>query len=286
MRKITFVVGILATLAYLFGIYFVLSQEHALVTHPKGIVAQRQLDLIITNIILMLLILVPTLIFILAMAWKYRGDNAQAKHDPNYKLKVAGQAMLWIIPSIIVAVMAPITWKATHALDPYKPLESNVKPLQIQVVAINWKWLFIYPEQEIATLNFVQFPERTPIHFSLAADNSPMNSFWIPELSGQIYAMSGMITPLHVMADGPGEYPGKAVEINGDGYADMRFTAKSTTTSDFQKWVAEVKKSPLSLTEEVYNKLREPSIGDPVTLYSSVEKDLFNKIVMKYMPPT
>jgi cytochrome o ubiquinol oxidase subunit 2 len=179
--------------------------------------------------------------------------------------------------------MAVHTWNETHELDPYKPLKSEVEPLEIQVVAMDWKWLFIYPKQGIASLNYFQFPERTPIHLKLAADGSPMNSFWLPQLSGQIYAMSGMVTQLHLMADAPGIYKGRAAEINGEGYADMTFIAKSTTESDFEEWVANVKQSPLQLNNHLYNKLIAPSLNNPTTLYSTVEEGLFNKIVMKYM---
>ena len=181
--------------------------------------------------------------------------------------------------------MAFVTWNAAHELDPYKPIENGKTPLTIQVVAIDWKWLFIYPEQGIATVNFVEFPAQTPIRFELSADGSPMNSFWIPELSGQIYSMAGMATVIHMMADGPGVYPGRAAEINGKGLADMTFTAKSVWQSDFDDWVALVKRSPLKLTGPVYNELVKPSLNHPIQLYSDVESDLFNKIVMKYMHP-
>jgi cytochrome o ubiquinol oxidase subunit 2 len=182
--------------------------------------------------------------------------------------------------------MAVVTWHASHKLDPYKPLMSDVLPLEIQVVALDWKWLFIYPEEGVASVNFVQFPASTPIKLILTADGSPMNSFWLPQLSGQIYAMSGMVTPLHIMADMPGVYTGRAAEINGAGFADMTFVAKSTSQSDFDTWVKEVKQSPLKLNASVYNELVKPSQNNPITLYSSVEKELFHTIVVKYMDPT
>ena len=191
--------------------------------------------------------------------WKYCIKNEDAKYDPDHTYGPLGELIMWGLPSIIVVVMAIVTWDATHKLNPYKPIESEVKPLTIQVVALDWKWLFIYPEQGIATLNFFHIPEQTPIHLRLTADGSPMNSFWIPQLSGQIYSMTGMSTQLHLMADGPGEYVGRAVEINGEGYADMTFSVKSTSPKDFEDWVAEVKKSPLHLTEDVYNELVKPS---------------------------
>lgn len=284
MGKIKFIVGLVAIVAYFLASYFILHSNHALVTHPKGMIAHQELDLIITNTILMLIVIVPTFILLLIVAWKYRADNKKTEYRSKSSHGFLINLTFWIVPSIVVAAMAVITWNATHQLDPYKPLESGVKPLKIQVVALNWKWLFIYPDQEIATVNYVEFPEKTPIHFVLSADGSPMNSFWIPELSGQIYCMTGMITPLHMMADAPGVYSGKAAEINGQGYARMNFVAKSSSPSDFEDWVAEVKESSLQLTEALYDELIKPSESNPITFYSYVEDNLFNKIIMKYMP--
>jgi cytochrome o ubiquinol oxidase subunit II len=286
MKRIKFVIGILAIIGFVLAIFFVLRSENALVVHPKGIIAYSQLNVITKIILLMLIIIVPTFIALFVIAWKYRAKNSKAEYDPERSYGGFREALLWIIPAIVIAVMAFTTWNDTHKLDPYKQIKSDVKPLKIQVVALDWKWLFIYPEQGIAALNFVQFPAQTPIHFELAADSSPMNSFWIPQLSGQIYAMTGMITQIHMMADEPGEYSGRAAEINGKGYASMTFVVKSTPQADFEGWVEEVKKSSLPLTESLYNKLVKPSKKNPITLYSSVEQDLFSKIVMKYMHPT
>lgn len=285
MKKVKFVLGVLAVLGMVFAIIFVLRSDHALVTHPKGIIAQSELNLIATNYLLMLIVVVPTFILLFVVAWKYRAKNPRSQYDPEHSHGFLAELMLWVVPAIIIAVMAVITWKETHRLDPYKPIVSEVAPLTIQVVALDWKWLFIYPEQGIATLNFVQFPAGTPIHLALSADGSPMNGFWIPELSGQIYAMAGMTTTLHVMADAPGVFPGRASEINGEGLADMTFVAKSTSPSDFDDWVAGVKQSPLQLTDDIYNELVKPSLNHPVALYSYVEQDLFKQIVMKYMHP-
>ena len=192
---------------------------------------------------------------------------------------------MWGIPSIVVAIMAIVTWERTHRLDPYKPLESEAKPLTIQVVAMDWKWLFIYPELGIATLNYFYIPERTPIHLRLTADGSPMNSFWIPQLSGQIYSMTGMSTQLYIMADAAGEYVGRAVEINGEGYADMTFSVKSVSAENFENWVTQVKSSPLRLTEDFYDTLVKPNVNKSILLFSEVEKDLYHKIIHKYMYP-
>ena len=286
MKRPKLLVGIVAVFIAILAIYFVLTSESALVAHPKGMIAKKELSLIKTNILLMLVVAVPTLILLFTIAWKYREKNSKkTKYELQQSSGLFSGALFWLIPSVVIAVMAVITWRATHELDPYQPIQSETQPLTIQVVALDWKWLFIYPAQGIAALNLVQFPERTPIRFELCADGSPMNSFWIPQLSGQIYSMTGMVTPLHMMADGIGEYAGRAAEINGDGFADMTFVAKSTSLIDFNAWVTEVKRSPLKLTSIFYDELLRPSKNNPVALYSFVEEDLFHHIVMKYMQP-
>jgi cytochrome o ubiquinol oxidase subunit 2 len=159
-------------------------------------------------------------------------------------------------------------------------LESNTKPLKIQVVALQWKWLFIYPEQGIATVNFVQFPEQTPINFEITAD-APMNSFWIPQLGGQIYAMPGMVAKLHLIADKEGSYRGSSANLSGKGFAGMKFIAKSSSEADFEAWVDSVRQSgPID-----YTKVAEPSEYAPAAFYSLSDDNLFNQIVMKYMVP-
>jgi cytochrome o ubiquinol oxidase subunit II len=283
MGKIKFVLGLLAFVAFALGIYFVLSSKEALLAHPKGLIARSELSLIVTHIFLMLAIIVPTMILLFVVAWKYRAK--QGKESLQSTRSPVSQWVLWLVPLIVLIPMAAIIWEATHKLDPYRPIESAVKPLKIQVVALDWKWLFLYPEQGIATLNVVQFPEKTPIHFELCADGSPMNAFWIPELGGQIYAMTGMATSLHLMADEPGIYSGRASEINGKGLADMTFVAKAMPSADFDAWVTSVKQSSLQLTQEVYQTLSVRAINTSVLLYSSIEDEFFRKIVEKYSIP-
>jgi cytochrome o ubiquinol oxidase subunit 2 len=283
MKNFKFIAWILAVVGALLGILLVLTSDASLLTHPKGIIAHKELHLMITNVLLMLAVIIPTFILLFITAWKYSRKNSA--YDPEHTFGPVAQLILWAIPSTIVAVMATITWHATYDLDPFRPLKSETKPLTIQVIALDWKWLFIYPEQEIATVNFVQLPARTPIHFELSADNSPMNSFWIPQLSGQIYTMTGMATALNIMADGPGTYTGRAAEINGKGFADMTFTVQSCTPSDFEDWVSHVKQSPLQLTASTYRELAIRSVNNPVVLYSYVEKNIFDEIMMKPLDP-
>lgn len=180
--------------------------------------------------------------------------------------------------------MGILVWKSSHELDPFKPLESNRKPVRVQVVALQWKWLFIYPEQNIATVNFLQFPEQTPINFEITAD-APMNSFWIPELGGQIYAMPGMKTKLHLIANEEGNFRGSSANLSGRGFAGMTFIAKASSQLEFEDWVESIRESSNFLNLREYNRLAEPSENNPVASYVLQKKDLYDWIVKKYMVP-
>jgi cytochrome o ubiquinol oxidase subunit 2 len=266
-------------------IYLALTSEKALVAHPRGLLAAAELKLIHTNIFLMLAIVVPTLVIFFWVAWRFRSMGLEVEHDSEKTYGGWVELSLWVVPFVVVVPMAMVTWEATHQLDPYRPIEDEGEALHVQVVAIDWKWLFIYPEQGIASVNLLQIPEKRPIRFELAADGSPMNSFWIPQLSGQIYTMTGMSTILHIMADGPGRFTGRAAEINGRGFSEMTFEVVSSSESDFESWVAFVKESPRPLTDVAYAELLQPSVNHPVALYSFVDKDFYHKIIMKYMHP-
>ncbi len=253
---------------------------------PQGPIALQERDLIIIAVSLMLLIAIPMLILLYTFAWKYRAGNKKAAYDPQHVGNALKQLTWWAIPAAIIAVIAVINWQSTHALDPYKPIVSGRPPLTIEVVALEWKWLFIYPAQGIATVNFIQFPEQTPIHFVLTAD-APMSSFWIPQLGSQIYAMAAMETQLDLMASATGTYVGKDTEINGAGYSGMTFLARSTSQNDFNAWVASVKDSSNTLTVDEYkNTLLPPSENDPPAFYSSVDPYLFTAILTKYNAPS
>lgn len=251
---------------------------------PRGIIALRERTLIITAVVLGLCVVLPVLALTFFIAWKYRAGNTKAPYVPDSHHSAFFELTWWAIPASVVIILAVITWKDTHALDPYKPLETSVKPLTIQVVSLRWKWLFLYPQQHIATVNFVQFPARVPINFALTSDAS-MNSFWIPQLGGQIYTMAGMQTQLHLMADAPGDYHGSAAEISGRGFSGMNFIAKASSQADFDAWIQSVKQSSNVLGLAEYNKLEEPSENNPPAFYSLSEENLYNSIMMKYMAP-
>ena len=284
MKRWKFWLGLLAVLCGTFAVAWVLQHEKTLITHPKGIMAQSELELIITNFILMALVVVPTFVGLFIVVARHRMGDTSKEYDPEHSPGKLGLALMWGIPSVIVVAMSVVTWIETHRLDPFVPIDTHKEPLVIQVIAIDWKWLFIYPKEDIATINYIEIPEQTPIRFELIADASPMNSFWIPQLSGQMYSMTGMINILHMSSHGPGEYIGRAAEINGSGYAGMTFVVKAKAEEEFTKWVETVKKSPLQLSKPVYNALLAPTENHPQTFYSTVEKGLFDHSVMKFMP--
>ncbi len=285
MNKYKIIVFLLIVVDVVLFVWLLIRGKTVAILDPKGIIALQERNLIITAVGLMFLVVIPVFIMTFYIAWKYRANNAKAEYAADWSGNKKGKFILWAFPSVIICILAIITWKSTHALDPYRPIDSTKKPLIIQVVALNWKWLFIYPEQNIATVNFIEFPVQTPVTFELTAD-APMNSLWIPQLGGQMYAMAGMQTQLHLRADTPGDYAGSEVEINGSGFAGMRFTARASSQSDFDTWVRQIKLSSRSLNFTTYNKLAIPSENNPVTSYASVDKDLYNGIMMKFMMPS
>lgn len=251
--------------------------------NPKGVIGIRELEIIVTSTWLMLIVVIPVFILTFVIAWRYReGNQHQAEYDPNWNHNWIIETIWWGFPLAIILVLSVIAWESSHELDPYRPLDSEVKPLKIQVVSLQWKWLFIYPEQQIATVNFFQFPEKTPINFEISA-NSPMNSFWIPQLGGQIYSMPGMATKLHLIADVPGEFQGSSANISGAGFAGMHFKAKASSRNDFEEWVQTVKKTSPPFGLEEYKKLVQPSEYDPVSTHVLKKEDLFDWIVMEPM---
>lgn len=250
--------------------------------NTEGTIANQERDLILLTFGLGLVVVIPVLILLFSVAWRYRANNTKAKYDPELDGNLKLEALWWGIPFLIIVVLAGITHISTHALDPYKKLESSVEPVEIQVVALEWKWLFIYPNNNVATLNYVNIPEDTPINFTITSD-APMNSFWVPALAGQVYAMSGMSTKLHIMADNPGAYNGSSANISGDGFADMTFKVKSMTNSDYTNWLFTAANSDKKLDSETYKAVAEPSKNDGEITYMLINNDLYNEIVMKYM---
>lgn len=286
MKKISPLVIALFVLVDLFLVGWILAHRvHFLIFDPAGLVADEQKRLFLGVGALGLIIIGTTIAIAFFIVFRYREDNEKihVRFNPDWTGSKKLILLFWAFPAIIIFGLGIITWQTTHTLDPYKPLAVAKKPLTIQVVSLQWKWLFIYPEQHIATVNFVAFPAQTPLTFELTAD-SPMNSFWIPQLGGQIYSMSGMSTKTHLMADAPGEFAGKTAEINGAGYEGMKFTAKAMTDADFAAWVDSVKQSSQMLDKTTYETLAQPTEDVKPIYYSSVEDNLYNTVMMKFMP--
>lgn len=249
---------------------------------PKGPIGADEKSLILTATGLMLIVVIPVIIMTLGFAWKYRASNKQAKYEPNWAHSTKIELVVWLIPCLIILILGAITWTSTHRLDPYKPLESQVKPITIEAVALNWKWLFIYPDLHIATVNQIAFPVGTPVNFKITSE-SIMNSFFIPQLGSQVYAMAGMETKLHLLADEAGSYAGISANYSGSGFSDMKFTALAKSNEDFEAWVKQVKASSNTLDMKGYQVLEQPSERHPVEYYSAVEPQLYHSILHKYM---
>lgn len=247
------------------------------VLNPKGIIAEKQSQLLLFATVIMLVVVLPVFALTFGIAWKYRSGNGKAKYTPNWDFDWVLEALWWSVPLVIIVILSVVNWVYCIKLDPFRPIDSTAKPMKIQVVALQWKWLFIYPEQGIATVNYFQFPEQVPIDFEITAD-APMNSFWIPQLGGQVYAMPGMKSELHLMADGSGTYRGSSSNISGTGFSGMVFQATSVSAGDFATWVDGVKGS----SALNYDELVKPSQYVPQASYT-VENGLFEKIIMKYM---
>lgn len=283
-KKYKITIAILVALALIAYAIFFLSRQNIVVLNPKGMIAMKQRDLIRDATLLMLIVVIPVLVMTCAFAWRYREKNTKAKYTPKWEHHYVAECLWWGVPFVIITVLAIITWRSSHELDPHQPIDISQKSLTIQAVALDWKWLFIYPEQGIATVNFVQFPAHTPIRFEITSD-APMNSFWIPQLGGQIYAMSAMKTQLHLIANDEGSYRGCSTNISGEGFAGMVFMAKASSQKDFDSWVQEAKQSSNHLGLKEYEQLAKPSAYNKVMIYSLMQNDLFDQIIMKYITP-
>lgn len=254
------------------------------VLNPTGSIALSERRIMFQALALSLVVVLPVFALTLFITIKYRETNHQAKYLPEWDHNRLIETIWWGIPTILIIILSTITWNSSHQLDPFKPINSSTKTMTIQVVALQWKWLFIYPEQHIASVNFVQIPINTPIDFEITAD-APMNSFWIPQLGGQIYAMPGMSTNLNLIANQVGDYRGSSANLSGKGFASMVFVAKVSLLSDFDAWVKSAQSSKAVMDQIEYDKLAMPSSNNPPVRYAVTDSRLYDKTVMKYMTP-
>ncbi|WP_306397705.1 ubiquinol oxidase subunit II [Telluria beijingensis] len=259
---------------------------NTVVMNPTGDIAKQQADLITISVALMLLIIVPVMILTVLFAWRYR-KNANAKYEPDWDHSTKLELVIWGAPLLIIIVLGLITWVSTHKLDPYRPLDrldenrpipASTKVLEVQVVALDWKWLFIYPEQGIASVNQLVTPIDTPIRFKMTA-STVMNTFYIPTLAGMIYTMPGMQTELNAVLNKAGDYQGLSANFSGDGFSHMKFAYKGVTTAEFDAWVQETKANTAVLDRADYLVLEKPTAKEAVRHYGQVEPALFNRIL-------
>ncbi|MEC5161957.1 MULTISPECIES: ubiquinol oxidase subunit II [unclassified Janthinobacterium] len=260
---------------------------NTVVMNPSGDIAAQQGKLIVVSTLLMLIIIVPVIALTVLFAWRYRKGNTGATYAPDWDHSTALELVIWGAPLLIIIALGLLTWISTHTLDPYRPLQrldanrpvaAGVKPLNVQVVALDWKWLFIYPDLGIATVNVLAAPVDVPVRFKISASNV-MNSFYIPALAGQIYAMPGMETTLNAVINRAGVFDGFSANYSGAGFSDMRFKFHGMAPADFERWVQATKGGTAKLDRAGYQALEKPSERDPVRRYGSVEAGLFDAIV-------
>lgn len=263
-------------------VYFL--KENIAVIFPSGDVAFAQRDMLFIIQALMLLVILPVYILTFIFSWWFRADNTEATYDPDLVDNTIAEYIWWGIPIVMVAIVSVLTYVKTYELDPFKPLVSDKKTLHVQAIALQWKWLFIYPEENIATVNYLQLPVGRPVHFDITSD-APMNSLWIPDLGGQIYAMPGMKTELNLIASEAGKFRGSSANISGEGFAGMHFVTEATDEKDYDAWVKTVKESKQDLDFKSYQQLAKPSQDVPPGLYRLNDTKLFDQIIMKFTKP-
>lgn len=254
------------------------------VLNPKGVIAFEERKLLFDTLALMLIVVLPVIIMSFAFVYHYQISHRINDYKPDWGHSYFLEALWWGIPFVIVIMLGVITWKKTHELDPFAKINGHVtSPLLIDVIALPWKWLFIYPEQGIATINYLAIPVNQEVIYSMTTDNVPLSAFFIPQLGSQIYTMAGMRSQLHLIANEVGVYDGMNTQYNGDGFSDMHFEVHAVQAEAMENWFNEVKNSPNHLNEATYKTLLNPTINDKPQFFSGVEKNLLNRVMHIYM---
>lgn len=252
--------------------------------NPKGVITFYERKLFFDTLALMLIVVLPVIVMSFTFIYHYRASHRVRDYKPNWSHNHFLESLCWGIPCAIVVILAFLTWKKTHQLDPYqKVIGHTEEPLIIQVIALPWKWLFIYPQQNIATVNYLEIPTGQQVEYLLTDDNVAMSAFFIPQLGSQIYTMTGMRTRLFLVANEPGDYLGMNTLFNGDGFSDMRFVVHAVSPDQMQSWFAQMKNSPNQLTDAAYNELLKPSKADAPKFFTGVTDNLFQNVIDLYM---
>ena len=254
------------------------------VLDPQGAVGIAERQILVDSLVIMLAIVIPTIAATLGFGWWFRASNKRAKYLPEFTYSGQIELVVWGVPLLTIMLLGGVTWISSHQLDPGRPLESANKPIEIQVVSLDWKWLFIYPDQHIAAVNQVTVPANTPIHFTLTSA-SVMNSFFVPQLGSQIYTMNGMASQLNLIADQPGTFPGLSSHYSGDGFSDMYFDLHAVPPEEFKVWVTSIQGNGPVLEAASYGELSKQSIKVAPFTYGQADPSLFNKILTQQIPP-
>lgn len=253
------------------------------VLFPKGPIALAERDLLFTAFAIMMIVAIPAIVLTLFFVWRYRKEGGKGAYAPEWDSSWKVETVVWLVPAAIIVVLGTLVWQTTHKLDPYKQLSSDKPAFRVQAVALDWKWLFLYPELGVASVNELAFPADRPLSIEITSD-TVMNSLMIPALGGQIYAMAGMRSELNLLADEPGVFIGRNTMYSGDGFPDQHFKAHALSEEDFSGWQEKVSSQASKLDAETYLELHKQSIANPVAYYSSFETDLFKLILRKYSP--
>ena len=255
------------------------------VLDPKGPIAAAERLILFNSTGIMLAIVIPTILATLGVAFWFRSSNRRARYMPDFEYSGRLEILVWSIPIMTVLLVGGVAWVGSHDLDPRKPISTAVDPVRVQVVSLDWKWLFIYPNHGIASVNKLTVPVGTPVSFELTS-SGVMNSFWVPQLAGQIYTMAGMVTRLHLQADHPGIYRGSSANYSGAGFADMHFDVEAMPAESFAQWVDATRSAGPLLDAQAYAELTKPSSAVAPFTYRSVAADLFNGILISGISPS
>jgi cytochrome o ubiquinol oxidase subunit 2 len=254
------------------------------VLDPQGPVGAANAKIMLNALGIMLVIVVPTIIAVLAFAWWYRASNTRARYQPGFVYSGRIEIVVWSVPFLVILFLSGVMWVGSHEMDPYRPLGSDEKPARVQVVSLDWKWLFIYPEQGVASVNELVIPAGVPVHFFLTSA-SVMNNFFVPQLGSMIAAMNGMVTQLHLKADKPGEFFGLSTQFSGDGFSGMNFNVRAVPQEAFAQWIAAARQSVPVLDRASYGALSLQSQNVRPFTYREVDPTLFDTIVTQQISP-
>jgi cytochrome o ubiquinol oxidase subunit 2 len=252
---------------------------------PQGPIGTADTAILIDSVAIMLAIVLPTIVAIFAFAFWFRASNTKARYLPNWEYSGRIELVVWSVPALTIILLGGVAWIGAHQLDPARAVEGSAKPLTIQAVSLDWKWLFIYPDQRVATINTLTVPAGVPLRFELTS-SSVMNVFFIPQFGSMIYTMNGMATQLNLRADRPGTFQGLSAHFSGDGFSDMHFDVHVVPSEQFSKWAQDASRAEKSLDELSYGEIAKPSMKSQPAVYRLADPHLFNSIVTQKLPPS